>query len=246
MKARSCVATTVLAVLLAPGIARGQGIEGRFSLAFQAGIQSELSGDFLKGVDGTLLGKPVSIQSKRYRDVYPPEFHRFQGQLGYGVGERAELIARFTYYKVDGNNLEVGTLDGKPLGMYFDENGEYEEVGFEAGLRFYVATTGRLKSYLAPIVGARRIGETLVSFSSQEAATSILNVPWSQKSTVPVFGLDLGFTYDFGESFFVGVDTGLRYQSAPKQFDGFEGPAGANDSGPRWTAPVVASIGVRF
>jgi len=59
-------------------------------------------------------------------------------------------------------------------------------------------------------------------------------------------GLDLGFTFDLGSHFFVGVDTGLRYQTAPSQFDELEGLTGIDDSDGRWTAPVVASIGVRF
>jgi hypothetical protein len=42
------------------------------------------------------------------------------------------------------------------------------------------------------------------------------------------------------------VDTGLRYQTAPGQFDYLEGLTTIDDSDGRWTAPVVASIGVRF
>ena len=79
-----------------------------------------------------------------------------------------------------------------------------------------------------------------------DAGSAILNVPFNEKSTVPVFGLDLGFTFDLGSHFFVGVDTGLRYQTAPAQFDELEGLAAIDDSGGQWTAPVVASIGVRF
>lgn len=245
MKARSAVAATFLAILLAPGVAWAQGLEGRFSIAFQAGTQSELGGDFLKGAEGTLLGKPVSIDSKRYRDIYAPDL-RLQGQLGFGVGERTEVIARFTYYKAEGTSLEVGTFDDVVLGMYFDEYGDYEEVGFEAGVRFYISAAGRFKSYLAPIVGARFIDEILVSFSAQERGSSIRNVPFNQESTVAVFGLDLGFTFDVGERFFLGLDTGLRYQLAPKQFDELEGLTRIDDSDARWTAPVVASIGLRF
>ena len=79
-----------------------------------------------------------------------------------------------------------------------------------------------------------------------DAGSAILNVPFNQKSTVPVFGFDLGFTFDLGSHFFVGVDTGLRYQTAPSQFDGLETLTGIDDSSGQWTAPVVASIGVRF
>jgi hypothetical protein len=242
MKARIRHTATVLAALLAPGVAGAEGLEGRFTVAFQGGTESTLAGDLMKGAEGSLIGKPVTIESKRYRDVYAPDL-RLQGLLGYGIGERTEIIARGSWYESDGTGLEVGTSNGNPVFAFFEP---YEEVGFEVGLRFYVSTTGRLKSYLAPMVGARFLNEVLVSFSVPDAGSAILNVPFSEKSTVPVFGLDLGFTFDLGSHLFVGVDTGLRYQTAPSQFDALEGLTGFDDSDGRWTAPVVASIGVRF
>jgi hypothetical protein len=245
MQARGWLTATVLCVCLAPVEGRAEGIEGRFSLAFQGGTQSEISGDMLKGASGTLLGKPVTLDSKRYRDVYAPDL-RLQGLLGFGVGERVELIARASYYKSEGTALQAGTFDGKELFAFFEPYGATEEVGFEVGLRYYISAAGRLKSYVGPVVGARLLSEVLVSFSIPDAGSSIQNVPFHEESTVPVFGLDLGFTFDLGEHVFVGLDTGLRYQGAPSPLDGLEGVAGIADSDGRWTAPVVASIGVRF
>jgi hypothetical protein len=95
MKARIWLTATLLAALLAPRAARAEGLQGRFSIAFQGGTQSELSGDLLKPASGTLVEKPVTFNSKRYRDVYSPDL-RLQGLLGYGIGERTEIIARGT------------------------------------------------------------------------------------------------------------------------------------------------------
>jgi hypothetical protein len=242
MKARMWLTATVLAALLSPGVARAEGLQGRFTVAFQAGTQSILGGSLMKGAEGSLIGKPVTIESKSYRDVYAPDL-RLQGLLGFGIGERTEIIARGTWYEAEGTGLEVGTSDGNPVFAFFDP---YQEVGFEVGLRFYISAAGRLKSYVAPVVGARSVREVLVSFSVPDAGSAILNVPFNQKSTVAVFGFDLGFTFDLGAHFFVGVDTGLRYQTAPGQFDELEGLPVIDDSTGQWTAPVVASIGVRF
>jgi hypothetical protein len=242
MKARIWLTATVLAALLAPGVVQAEGLQGHFKVAFQAGTESMLGGDLIKGAEGSLLGKPVTIESKSYKDVYAPDL-RLQGLLGYGVGERTEIIARGTWYKADGTGLQVGTSNGNPVFAFFDP---YEEVGLEVGLRLYISAAGRLKSYVAPVVGARFLSEVLVTFSVPDAGSAISNVPFTEKSTVPVFGLDLGFTFDLGSHFFVGVDTGLRYQTAPSQFDWLESLAGIDDSGGKWTAPVVASIGVRF
>jgi hypothetical protein len=245
MKARSWLAATVLGALLSPAASRAEGLQGRFSIVFQGGTQSELSGDLLKGATGTFVDKPVTFETKRYRDVYSPDL-RLQGLLGYGIGTRIEIIARGTYYKADGTALEVGTFNGKQMFAYFDTYGEYEEAGVEAGLRFYIAAAGRLKSYVAVVGGARFLSETLVTFSIPDAGSLIENVPLNAKSTVPLFGLDLGFTVDLGDHFLVGVETGLRYQGAPSPLEGLPGFPQINDSDARWSSPVVASVGLRF
>ncbi|HEX9187286.1 MAG TPA: hypothetical protein VGB87_09455, partial [Vicinamibacteria bacterium] len=150
MKARTWLTAAVVAALLAPGLARAQGLEGRFSIAFQGGTQSEIAGDLMKGVQGTLIDKPAALQSIRYKDVYAPDL-RLQGLLGFGVGEKLEIIARGTWYKADGTGVEAGTREDLPVYAFFED---YEEIGFEVGLRYYLASAGRLKSYLAPVAGA--------------------------------------------------------------------------------------------
>ncbi len=242
MKARCWLVAAAVGVLL-PAATSAQGLAGRFSIAAQIGTQSEVAGDLMKSASGTLLDRPVTIDSVRYRDVYAPDW-RLQLLLGYGVGEKTELIARSTYYKSDGTGVEAGTLGGTPLFAFFDVT-EYEEVGFELGLRYYLAQA-RLKSYIAPVVGVRFVDEVLVTFSAQEQGSSIQNVPFSKEGAVAVFGLDIGFTFDLGERFFVGMDTGIRYQGASSQFDFLLGMTGIDDSDGRWSAPVSVQLGVRF
>lgn len=245
MKAR-CWLLAAGVVVLAPAVCGAEGLEGRFTVAAQIGTQSEVSGNLMQSGSGTLFDKPVTIDSKRYRDIYAPEL-RLQGLLGYGIGERVEIIARATWYESTGvAGIEAGNVAGQQLYAYFDKPYDYEELGFEVGLRYYLATQARLKSYIAPVVGVRFLNEVLVSFSVPTTASSILNVPFSQEATVPVFGLDLGFTFDLGERFFIGMDTGIRYQPPPDGFDYLPGLTTIDDSDGRWSAPVTAVLGVRF
>jgi hypothetical protein len=248
MKARSRLAATVLAGLLAPAAygAEAQGLKGRFSIAFQAGTQSEISGDLFTATTGTLFGKPITLDSARYRDVYAPDW-RLEGIVGYGVGDKLELVARGSWYKANGSTIEIGTLEGdKKVYALFDPYGDYEEVGAEVGLRYYISAAARLKSYVAPIVGARWLTETYITLSSPDASSAIQNVPFQKKGTVPVFGLDVGFTFDFGAHVFAGMDTGIRYQTAPPQANALPGLEQMDDSESRWSAPVMVSVGVRF
>lgn len=244
MKARSWLLTAAMVAVL-PSLGYGaEGLEGKFMVAAQVGTQSEVSGNLMQSAQGTLLSQPISIESARYRDVYGPDF-RYQLLLGYGVSARSEIVARASYYKTDAAGIEAGTLSGKPLQAFFVPYA-YEEVGFEFGYRFYLASQTKLKSYVAPIVGARFLHEILVTFAAQEAGSSITGIPFSKEGTVPVFGIDIGFSFDLGDHAFVGVDTGLRYQTAPPQFDYLLGLTKIDDSDGRWSAPVVASVGFRF
>ena len=247
MKARSWLAATVLAGLLAPvaHAAEGEGLKGRFSITFQGGTQSEISGDLIKGTTGTVFDKVITIDSKGYRDVYAPDL-RLQGVVGYGVGGKLELVARGSWYKSEGTAIEVGTLEGDKVYASFDTYGDYEEAGAEIGLRYYISAASRLKSYVAPIVGARWLKETYFSLSVPDAGSAIQNLPFQKKGTVPVFGLDIGFSFDFGEHFFAGLDTGIRYQTAPPQANALPGLEQIDDSDGKWSAPVSVSVGVRF
>jgi hypothetical protein len=256
MKVRSWLLTAAMVAVL-PTVGYGaEGLEGKFMMAVQVGTQSEVSGNLMQSAQGTLLSQPITIESIDYRDVYGPDV-RYQLLLGYGVSSNSEIVARATYYKTDAAGVAAGTLNGRPLLAFFGPRkgcretssqceDAYEEVGFEFGYRFYLASQTRLKSWIAPIVGVRFVEEVLVTFASQEAGSSITNIPFSKEGAIPVFGLDLGFSFDLGQHFFIGVDTGLRYQTAPPQFDYLLGLTKIDDSDGRWTAPVVASLGFRF
>jgi hypothetical protein len=240
---RRLLPPAILALLIAPGVAHAEGLAGRFSISVQAGTQSEVSGDIISTAQGTLIGKEAVTEAKRYRDLYRPDL-RLQGLLAYGIATKWELFARGSYYKAEEAGIEAGTWDGKPLFTFFDQ---YREVGGELGLRYYIAPQSRLKSYIGPVVGIRHVDEVLMDLSVPDAGSAVLNVPFTQAGNVWVFGADLGFAFDITPGFFVGVDTGIRYQQAPASFGAPEiGGIGlqANDS--RWTAPVTATLGVRF
>jgi hypothetical protein len=242
MNARTIGTVAGIGALLAAGPALAEGLEGRLSIVAQAGTQSEVSGDLLNATTGTLLARPVTLDAQRYRDVFSSEW-RFQGQLGYGVGTRVELILRGAYYQADGNGVEAGTYGQDPLYAFFTD---YEEWSAEIGLRYYIAHQGRLKSYVAAVVGLRTYEDLFVDYEAPDAASAVLNVPFFEAGTVPAFGADIGVSFDLTEKLFIGLDSGIRWQSAPTGTNALPGIPGADDSSSRWTAPVAFSLGVRF
>ena len=139
---------------------------------------------------------------------------RLQLLLGYGVSSSSEIVPRATYYKTERTGVAAGTLNGKPLLAFF----EPERTTRRSASSSVIASTWRPRRGSSR--GSRRSSacasyEILVTFASQEAGSSIAEHPVLKEGAVPVFGLDLGFSFDLGQHFFIGVDTGLRYQTAP-------------------------------
>jgi len=242
MNARSSWMTATLGALLATASAGAQDLEGRFTLAIEAGTDTEIAGDVLESASGTLIGLPVTIDRRSYRDAYRPEI-RGQVLLGYGVAADRELVAKGTYYKVDNEGIAAGQAADADLFAFLSE---YEEWGVEVAYRFYLASRTRLKSYLGPVAGVRLTHSMLVTFAVPEEGSSISNIPLYEASTVGVFGADIGFSFDLGENAYVGLETGLRYQTKPTQQNAVAGFETIDDDGGRWSAPVVLMLGVRF
>jgi hypothetical protein len=244
MNARSsCLMTvTALLVLAASAPAGAQGLQGRFTIAVEGGTDSPVAGDVLSSASGTLIGLPIAVDNKTYRQVYRPGL-RLQGYVGYGVSESGEVVVKGSYYKMTSDGVAAGTAGASTVFAYFDP---YKEWGGEVSYRFYLAARTRLKSFVAPVAGLRSVERILMTLSVPDEASQIQNIPLFERSTIAVFGADIGFSFDLGEHFYVGLETGIRYQSKPKQANGLPGYESIDDAGSRWSAPVVAVLGARF
>lgn len=229
---------------LLPVGASAEDLKGRWSVAFQGGLDLELSGDLHGGGSGTVLGLPTSVEPRSYGDVYDPGF-RGQLQIGYGTGAASEVFVRGTYYKMESEPLQVGTVAGLALNGDF---AEYKEWGAELGYRYYFRSGKPLKLYVAALAGLRFVSELPATFSVPDAGVVLPDVPFYDSSTVGVFGADLGMTFDVSESVALGIETGPRYQTGLSDIEGLAGSGleTINDTGSRWSMPIVATIMLRF
>jgi hypothetical protein len=243
MNVRSSLLAFAASAALAPSAAHAEGIQGRWSLGFSGGTDIELSGNVHEGGSGTVLGLPTSVEAKSFNDVYDPSF-RGQLAVGYGVGKRSEVFLRGSYYKMSSDTLQVGTVAGLTLNADF---ADYEEWGVEGGFRQYLSD-GRLKPYVAIVAGARFLSALPSTFSVPAAGVVLTDVPFFDKSTVGVIGADLGVAYSLSENASIGIETGPRYQTKPSRLNGLAatGLESINDTGSRWSMPVVATLTFRF
>lgn len=244
MSTRRTVMAVAAAGALFAGTASAQGIEGRWSVAFQGGTDLELGGDVHDGGSGTVLGLPTSVEARSFGDVYDPSF-RGQLEIGYGISPDSEVFLRGTYYKMKSDTLQVGTVAGLALQADFSD---YEEWGGEIGYRRYFQPEKPFKPYIGVLAGLRFVSELPSTFSVPAAGVVLEDVPFYDSSTVGVFGLDIGFSYDVSESVALGIETGPRYQTGLNDIEGLAGTGlePINDVGSRWSMPVLATIRLRF
>jgi hypothetical protein len=200
-------------------------------------------------VTGTLFNLPLVIDERSWRETYEPGRPGGPGQMraqiliGYGVTQSGEIIARGSYYQMESPGIQVGTVAGDPLFAFLDA---YDEWGVEIGYRFYISSQARMKSYIAPVGGVRFLDRVLLGLQAPDRGSAIYNIPYFQASTVATFGVDLGFTFDLTNNFYLGLEALLRYQTVPAAATTAPGLSGINDGGSRWSAPVLLSVGVRF
>jgi hypothetical protein len=143
------------------------------------------------------------------------------------------------------STLQVGTVAGLALNAHF---ADYKEWGAEVGYRYYFQADQPFKPYFALAGGLRFVSELPSTFSVPQAGVVLSDVPFYDRSTVGVFGADLGFSYDLNESVALGLEGGLRYQTSPSDLEGLAGTGlePINDTGSRWSLPLLASVTFRF
>ena len=245
MKARSCLVLVALAVLLVPAAgAQDIGLEDRWTIAVQGGLDSEITGDVLTQLNGSLFDRDVTIFERSWRQTYEPAFRRVAVLIGFGITPNTEIVARGGVYEMKSPGLQAGTIEGSDLFMQLEPYKEYE---VDLSYRFYLAWRTRMKSYIAPAAGVKFLDRILIeSAFSPDRNSAIFNVPLFEASTVFAFGADIGFTIDLGSTFYVGLEAQIRYQTSFTAAETFPGLAGINDGGNRLSAPVVLSAGLRF
>jgi hypothetical protein len=238
----------LLAVLSLPASARAQEgtspIEGRWSLSFRGGLDLALGGDVHAGGVGTVLGLPTTVDARNYGDVYGTPF-RGEAQIGYGVSERVEVFASASYAKKSADLLRVGDVGGLDLNAQF---GDYEEVGVEGGMRYFLGTQSTVKPYLSLSGGVRFLDSNTPTFSVPAAEVTLRDVPFYDSSTVGTAAAMIGVRYDVNRTVSIGMETGPRYQGKPDNLPTLAGTGleSINDTGDRWSMPVLFTATLRF
>jgi hypothetical protein len=226
---------------------------------------------------GFLVGfGTANIVRHSFDDVYDSGYH-VEGEFGYSLTQHLDVFARFRYAHADatdrtrGSTFDFFTFGGPagtiPFGSEFDD---YDSWGGELGFRFYfLPRAAHFRPYVALSGGASQVDaigiRTFADLSAFGGGSDveIYRGAFFNDSWVGTGSAVLGFEFNIGCHFTVGVNGGVRYESRLDDDDTDLNTRGFtftgitvtnfsfanqtnNNSGDRWTAPVTGYLKFRF
>ena len=215
----------------------------RWSVSFDLGAQTAISGDAHGGGSGRVLNLPTSVVAKSYSGIFGPGFD-WAGGVGYAIAPQGEIRVSGSYTTNPSERKEVGSVAGLPLFAKFDD---YKAFRMDFGYRQYVGG-GSLKPFIGGSAGFTRLEAINSTLTVPAANVTLSNVGFYKSSTVPSFSLSGGTQIALTENlaFQGGVD--LRWHGDLKQNEGLAGTGleSINNESRRWTFPITAGVTVRF
>ncbi|MBS1819995.1 MAG: hypothetical protein JSU08_18835 [Acidobacteria bacterium] len=238
---RSLVVGLVAGAALASTPASAQ--SGPWSVSFDLGAQTALSGDVHGAGTGRVLNLPTVVNAKSYGDIYGPGFYWAAG-VGYKVRTNGELRVQGSYTANPADRVQVGTVANLALFAQFDD---YKAFGMDLGYRQYYGAS-KLRPFAGASVGFTRVDTINSTFTVPAAGVTLAAVPMNASSTVPSFGLQGGAQYHLNDRLALQAGADFRWHGNLKQNEGLAGTGleGINDKTRRWALPITAGLTLRF
>jgi opacity protein-like surface antigen len=217
--------------------------ERPWSVSFDLGAQTAISGDAHGGGSGRVLNLPTSVSAKSYNGIFGPGFDWAAG-LGYAVAPQGEIRVSGSYTSNPSERKEVGSVAGLPLFAKFDT---YKAFRMDFGYRQYMGS-GSFKPFIGGSAGFTRVEAINSTLTVPAANVTLSNVGFYKSSTVPSFSLGGGTQIALTENLAFQGGVNLRWYGDLKQNEGLAGTGleSINDESRQWTFPITAGVTVRF
>lgn len=223
---------------------------GGWSVSFDIGLDSNLSGEAYNRAQGNALGQPVQISARTYRRAYGPGL-AWSVALGRSLGDRSELRIRVGGNNAAGDRRQTGRVGtGDITGTLFSEPDKLMEVGLDVGLRQYFGG-GTVQPYLGGQVGFARVNAISASFDVPDAIFAFqTDLDLYAASTAVTAGVSGGFMFNRSDRFGIYINVDARYRANLKEADDTDlvatGLEIINDDSARWSTPLSVGARVRF
>ena len=230
---------------------------GQWSLTPMAGADFNASGNFNNSRSGSVVrtvSTPLgvfsgtataNIPSHKFSDVYDTPIGGGVS-FGYGLWQNGEVFGGFNYEHASGRRIAIGTvnvtgtLNGSPFSLsnaaISDKPDDLDQYNFEVGYRHFFDTGTAWLPYVSGSVGVAYVSAIKLDVTIN--GIDIGKTSFYDGSTIAVVGLGAGVTYAVAPGAAVGIEAGLRYNSA---LSGDSAAAGVTADGDRLTVPLLAT-----
>ena len=220
------------------GLVQNEGlIWGSFGFQFDVGGSVNSSGI------GVVGGDRAEINANTWSERYDAALV-FRVGGGYNLTETGQVFGAFHWEQSESDQTAVGLIDGQPLEASF---GDYQAWGIDAGYRHFFPTTVALKPFASGSFGFQHVQEISASLSSATGFVAA-DVPFYDDSWVTQWRVGTGFLWDLTERFGWLVTLDVKYSGvlADRAGLGTLGFERVNDTGNRWTMPLMVGGYVKF
>ena len=241
--------TAILLSTALAGTARAQdpttGLEAGGVIGWASiGFQSDIGGSVNSSGIGTIQGFPTEINSNTWGERYDVALILRFG-VGYNLSPTTQLTLATHWEQAESDRASAGLIGGVPLQIQFSDQ---QGWGIDFGVRRFFPTRGDLKPFYGGSLGFERTEEITVTMDASAHALELIDVPFYDDSWVINWRFGGGFLWDINERVGWQLTVDLKYSGVLSDAAGLGQLVmeRINDTGNRWTLPIMAGVYVRF
>jgi hypothetical protein len=217
---------------------------GRVMVWGAIGFQIDAGGSVNSSGTGVVMARRAEIDSNTWGERFDAALDVRTG-VAYNITNRSQLFGALHWEQAEADEALLGLLGGQPLNGKF---GDYQGWGIDFGYRRVFATTMPAKPFIAGSLGFQHFNAIDLTLSSPANSFSAPNVPFYDDSWVTEWRLGTGILWDVTPKIGWQVSIDLKYSGVLSDQSGI-GTLGfdrVNDTGNRWSLPVLGGVYVKF
>lgn len=229
--------------------------KGKF-IEIGGGLMWAVDGEFTKAfntsLDKTAFGSKehkteASLNSISFDDAFG-EAHTFSARLGRAFGKR-NIYLRVAYTEASGGTAHLGEIGDYDL---FGNFGDYSDWAVLVGFERQLNEAGRISPYFGLEAGVRFVSGIDMDLRAENShhGHDFWGIGVYDDSAIFTAEFVLGVDFDVSNTFALGVETGLRYQTSLDEVDSGLADFGLehlNDAGSNFLGiPVMVTGTVSF
>jgi hypothetical protein len=206
------------------------------------GFQGDVGGSLNSSGVGVVAGLRAEINTNTWGERYDSALiFRLGG--AYNLSDRSQVFGAVNWEQAEADLTEVGLVGGQSLEGKFSD---YQGWGIDVGYRYLFPVASGPVPFVAGSFGFQRVQNITLTLSSPRF--SVADIPFYDDSWVSSWRIGTGFLWDINARVGVIATVDLKYAGMLSDQAGI-GTVGferINDTGNRWTLPILGGVYVKF